>query len=591
MAPRNGAEAKGAGQPLLDASSSDQELIDSPVAKWYLYGSYFMAAWAWRFAEFLYALLMISLFPNNLILVSVYGLLDNAVRLLLGPAVGSYIDRHELHNAARVMYWIQNGCITFSTACATILLNWVIPEAPAASNRVTPQASAASYWFTPQAAAANAWAITQVRAVITRLVPQLPPANTWDDQTYQMVFWGLAALVMLFGALSSAGSMGISISVERKMVKALCKDDGSMLGSINSGMRAIDLTSLLLAPMLAGVLMTFCGQPIAVLVLCGYTTAAWLPELQLLSAAHKRSAALRAANAPQEQAAIESSLPEDAAHDGTQAEADVDVQPGTAPSQSTSESWLLGFYRGWQTYYKQDVLLANLALAILYCTVLSLGFLMTAFLRWCGMSEAEVSLYRGVGAIAGLLATWVFPPMNACMGAKRMGLIGSYYQLTCLCFGVLPMVYASLQAFSDGTESTGPPATWIIRLLVIGVVASRTGLWIFDLAVTQIVQDKVPHHELGVVSGVQGSIQAAMETLSFIAGITFNDPSKFFLLLAGSLAVVASASLLFSTYACTHRGPAVTDSLQYSPIPDGKEDVEDPDRMRLGADTQPQSSS
>ena len=48
--------------------------------------------------------------------------------------------------------------------------------------------------------------------------------------------------------------------------------------------------------------------------------------------------------------------------------------------------------------------------------VLSLGFLMTAFLRWCGMSEAELSLYRGLGALAGLAATALFPPLRARIG-------------------------------------------------------------------------------------------------------------------------------------------------------------------------------
>lgn len=32
-------------------------------------------------------------------------------------------------------------------------------------------------------------------------------------------------------------------------------------------------------------------------------------------------------------------------------------------------------------------------------TVLSLGFLMTSFLKWTGLTEAEVSVYRGIGAL------------------------------------------------------------------------------------------------------------------------------------------------------------------------------------------------
>lgn len=39
------------------------------------------------------ALLLIHLFPDSLLLVSAYGLIDNLVRVLLGSTVGSFIDR------------------------------------------------------------------------------------------------------------------------------------------------------------------------------------------------------------------------------------------------------------------------------------------------------------------------------------------------------------------------------------------------------------------------------------------------------------------------------------------------------------------
>jgi hypothetical protein len=43
-----------------------------------------------------------------------------------------------------------------------------------------------------------------------------------------------------------------------------------------------------------------------------------------------------------------------------------------------------------RVYCRQRVLLPLLAMACLYCTVLSLGFLMTSYLQWCGLTSAEV---------------------------------------------------------------------------------------------------------------------------------------------------------------------------------------------------------
>lgn len=49
----------------------------------------------------------------------------------------------------------------------------------------------------------------------------------------------------------------------------------------------------------------------------------------------------------------------------------------------------------WAGYFGQGVTPAALALALLYLTVLSFGTLMTAYLKWRGMVEAELSVYRG----------------------------------------------------------------------------------------------------------------------------------------------------------------------------------------------------
>jgi len=72
---------------------------------------------------------------------------------------------------------------------------------------------------------------------------------------------------------------------------------------------------------------------------------------------------------------------------------------------------------GWGTYFKQRLWPAALALALLYLTVLSLGLMMTAYLKWQGMTEAELSLYRGAGAISGLLSTVIFPSLLSKTGA------------------------------------------------------------------------------------------------------------------------------------------------------------------------------
>lgn len=123
-----------------------------------------------------------------------------------------------------------------------------------------------------------------------------------------------------------------------------------------------------------------------------------------------------------------------------------DAPPDAPPDSCTS---------GWSTYAKQPVLLANLSLALLYMTVLSLGFLMTSYLKWSGLSEAEIGAFRGVGAVTGIAATAVYPSLQRRLGAVRVGAAGVYYQLSCLLLGVVPVLW-SVAALGPGQR----PELW-----------------------------------------------------------------------------------------------------------------------------------
>jgi len=74
---------------------------------------------------------------------------------------------------------------------------------------------------------------------------------------------------------------------------SLTHDVCCSLTQLPAGFRAVDLTCLLAAPILVGLLMTFATPLIATYVLAGYTLLAWLPEILLLNRAFQGSSALR----------------------------------------------------------------------------------------------------------------------------------------------------------------------------------------------------------------------------------------------------------------------------------------------------------
>ena len=77
-------------------------------------------------------------------------------------------------------------------------------------------------------------------------------------------------------------------------------------------------------------------------------------------------------------------------------------------------------------------------------------------------------------------------------GLDRPGLIGIWAQLCCLVGAVLPAFTPAGWPFHAGRGHA--------RLLLAGLVLSRWGLWTFDLAVTQMLQERVASSQLGQAS-------------------------------------------------------------------------------------------
>jgi iron-regulated transporter 1 len=161
-------------------------------------------------------------------------------------------------------------------------------------------------------------------------------------------------------------------------------------------MRAIDMLCLLLSPAAAGFLMTFVGMLPAVAAIWLFSAVAWLPECALLRVAHtlapdlrcERSALPAAAPPPRPGPICKialSALLLCPAHPNRQAKA---VSAAAAPPPRRRIPFA-ALADGWGVYLQQPTLLPALALALLYLTVLSLGFLMTAFLTFNGLNEAR----------------------------------------------------------------------------------------------------------------------------------------------------------------------------------------------------------
>ena len=196
----------------------------------------------------------------------------------------------------------------------------------------------------------------------------------------------------------------------------------------------------------------------------------------------------------------------------------------------------------WQEYLKSPVLLASLALSILYLTVLSFSTQMITYLLSVGFTGIQISLIRVIAAAIELSATWAAPVLMRRVGAVRSGLWFINWQLGCILAAV-----AVFQLYGSDTKIAGLG-------LIVGVLTSRVGLWGFDLCVQSLVQETIPPASRGRFSATEMALQSLFELLSFATTMVFARPEQFQYPVLMSAGAVAMASLCFTTYVKKNRG-------------------------------------
>ena len=106
---------------------------------------------------------------------------------------------------------------------------------------------------------------------------------------------------------------------------------------------------------------------------------------------------------------------------------------------------------------------------------------------------------------------------------------------------------------NDNSESKHPYTISLV-LLLIGVLGARFGLWMFDLSVSQLLQEKVKEEERGVVSGVMNVFIANNDMLHYLLAIAAPDPKYFGTLTLISVMFVGCGLLLYASYVHKVRG-------------------------------------
>ena len=80
------------------------------------------------------------------------------------------------------------------------------------------------------------------------------------------------------------------------------------------------------------------------------------------------------------------------------------------------------------------------------------------------------------------------------------------------------------------------------------------GLWIVDLTITQILQERVEEERRGVINGVQDSLNNSMDLLKCVLVILLPDAKHFGCLIILSYLSISSGWLLYAAFSRQQRG-------------------------------------
>ncbi|NBW81921.1 ABC transporter substrate-binding protein [bacterium] len=351
--------------------------------------------------------------------------------------------------------------------------------------------------------------VVLVTACIFRLSQTADPQFAlWRQPHLWPVLFGIA----LGTVVSNLGSGLMDIAVGKDWIPVLVSKD--RLPVINSRLQTLDLMTEVLSPVMAGLILAHASHSrdlTGLAIIAAWNVVSFVPEILLLRSVFESSSLLREI---------------------------ISADPGSR--EGLVEKTKLG----WSKFIRQSTAPVMIANAFLWLSALSPhGVLLTGFLKsgW-NLPETTLGIFRGLGAVFGLLATVVFPWFH-----RRLGLVPATRLF--IVFQAL-VVLLSFPFFY--TESAGGLVFLALILL------SRIGLYGFCLGETEIRQRWIPQGQRGQVNGVAGALTSFATLVLFGLGSLLGDKNNFIFMIVISICSVLAGAVLFLRWSLVEHDSAQT---------------------------------
>ncbi len=348
------------------------------------------------------------------------------------------------------------------------------------------------------------------------------------------------------------------------------------LASVNATMRRIDLTTAIVSPLCAGLIMSFfnlssffSGIVLSALFFAAWNIVSFICEYSLLASVYRL-------------------VPELA-----KTQIDIKIKEVQNRNALTLLNPFKKIYDGWSLYINQGlVLMPSMAFSFLFLTVLSFDSITIGYAKSQKVTETFISILQGMGSICGVLGTVAFPLLHNKFKIRLqyVGIVGSVYQFAFLIVCVVAIwLPGSPFTLSDNLFQTNVNncmqnetisflnntiaevhanstlhltrvkrvlfetpcrAYTSILVLMIGMALSRFGLWLTDLTINQIIQESVDEKERGTIGGVQSSLNRLFDLIKYVCVMFLSDIRQYGYLVIISASAIFVAICLYVIYVC-----------------------------------------
>merc|ERR1711997_1425586 len=161
--------------------------------------------------------------------------------------------------------------------------------------------------------------------------------------------------------------------------------------------------------------------------------------------------------------------------------------------------------------------------------------------------------------MGGVLGSVAYPLLKKRLGLERTGLLGMFLLVSTSTLSVVsifipgsPFINWISNIENEDHDKSSNVAH--VTVLMTGIILARFGLWIVDLTITQILQERVEEERRGVINGVQDSLNNSMDLLKCILVILLPDAKDFGCLIILSYVSISSGWLLYAAFSRQQRG-------------------------------------